>query len=85
MRITTVTIGFDDEKLAATRLYMAQKDLKVEPELVKAMEGLYAKYVPANVREFIEMKSLNDKPQRRKPAKQEEQQMSMEVNSEQND
>ena len=30
MRKTTITISFDEEKLTAMRLYMSQKDLKLE-------------------------------------------------------
>ena len=57
MKKTNVTISFDEEKLTALRLYMEQKDLQLEDELTKAMEGFYGKHVPANVREFIEMRS----------------------------
>ena len=56
MKKTNVTISFDEEKLTALRLYMEQKDLQLEDELTKAMEGFYGKHVPANVREFIEMR-----------------------------
>lgn len=57
MKKPNVTISFDEEKLAALRLYMEQKDLQLEDELTKAMEGFYGKHVPSNVREFIEMRS----------------------------
>lgn len=57
MKKTNVTISFDEEKLTALRLYMEQKDLQLEDELTKAMEGFYGKHVPSNVREFIEMRS----------------------------
>ena len=59
MKKTNVTISFDEEKLTALRLYMEQKDLQLEDELTKAMEGFYGKHVPSNVREFIEMRSGN--------------------------
>ena len=79
MKKTTITIFFDEEKLAAIRLYMGQKGLQPEPELVKALEGFYARYVPANVREFLELrekqgreikerKIQNGKHQKEKPA-----------------
>lgn len=57
MKKTNVTISFDEEKLTALRLYMEQKDLQLEDELTKAVENFYSKHVPANVREFIEMRS----------------------------
>ena len=67
MKNAAVTIGYDEEKLTATRIYMEQKELSVEQELTKAMEGLYGKYVPANVREFLELKNQTAKPVRKKP------------------
>ena len=57
MKKATVTISFDEEKLAALGIYLEQKNNKVETELEKALETLYAKNVPAGVREFIDMKS----------------------------
>ena len=57
MKKATVTISFDEEKLAALVMYLEQKNNKVETELEKALETLYAKNVPAGVRDFIDMKS----------------------------
>lgn len=68
MKKTTITVTFDDEKLSAARLYMAQKELSFEEELEKAAETLYGKYVPAGVREFIEMStSAKSVPKPKKP------------------
>ena len=70
MKKTNVTISFDEEKLTALRLYMDQKDLQLEDELTKAMEGFYGKHVPAGVREFIEMRSgepADPAPRARRP------------------
>lgn len=61
MKKTVVHVPFDEEKLSAARLYMAQKELSFEEEMEKAAEALYGKYVPAGVREFIEM-SAGSKP-----------------------
>ena len=61
MKKTTITISFDEEKLAAIRLYMGQKDVALEEEIRKAIDGFYTKYVPASVREFLE---LREKPGR---------------------
>ena len=64
---------YDDEKLNAIRLYMSQRDLDFKEELEKSVDSLYAKYVPANVREFIDMKVLQTKPPKPiKPKPQEE-------------
>ena len=71
MKKTIIQVPFDTEKLAATRLYMAQKDLSFELELEKAAEVLYSKYVPAGVREFIELNAESKaaaKPKKPRPA-----------------
>ena len=70
MKKTSVSIMYDDEKLNAIRLYMSQRDLDFKEELEKSVDSLYAKYVPSNVREFIDMKSVLTKPS--KPKKQKE-------------
>lgn len=66
MKKTSVSILYDDEKLNAIRLYMSQRDLDFKEELEKSVDSLYAKYVPANVREFIDMKSAMSKPTKKK-------------------
>lgn len=55
MKKAVIPVSFDAEKLSAARLYMAQKDLSFEEEMEKAADALYGKYVPAGVREFIEL------------------------------
>ena len=73
MKKTSVSIMYDDEKLNAIRLYMSQRDLDFKEELEKSVDALYAKYVPANVREFIDMKGSQVKtPKPKKPKPQEE-------------
>lgn len=57
MKKATITLSFDEEKLSALKMYLAQKNAQVERELEKSIDALYAKTVPAGVREFIEMKS----------------------------
>lgn len=59
MKKTVIPVSFDAEKLSAAKLYMAQKDLSFEDEMEKAAEALYGKYVPAGVREFIELNAGN--------------------------
>lgn len=73
MKKVGVSIMYDDEKLNAIRLYMSQRDLDFKEELEKSVDALYAKYVPANVREFIDMKGSQVKtPKPKKPKPQEE-------------
>ena len=73
MKKTSVSIMYDDEKLNAVKLYMSQRDLNFKEELEKSVDTLYSKYVPTNVREFIDMKSSQAKPPTpKKPKPQEE-------------
>ena len=69
MKKATITISFDEEKLAALKMYLAQKNMQVESELEHALDSLYVKNVPAGVRDFIEMKSgaVTAPPKPRKP------------------
>lgn len=59
MKKTMIQVSFDSEKLSAAKLYMTQKDLSFENEMEKAADALYGKYVPAGVREFIELNAGN--------------------------
>ena len=65
MKKAGISIFYDDEKLLAIRMYMKQKDLDIKSELEKTIDGMYARYVPSNVREFIDMKAVQ-KPSRTK-------------------
>ena len=66
MKKANITIAYDTEKLSALKLYLGQKNLSVEAELVTATDTLYIKTVPANVRDFIELQAGNAKPDERK-------------------
>ena len=68
MKKATITITLDEAKANALRLYLAQKDSTPEAELEKAAETLYGKYVPAGVREFLEL-NAESKPIRPKKPK----------------
>ena len=63
-----INFSYDEEKLNALKIYLAQKSVPLEDELERATEVIYAKVVPQNVREFIEMKSgrVTPAPKRRK-------------------
>ena len=65
MRKASISIFYDDEKLSAVKMYMKQKDLDIKSELERTIDSMYAKYVPSNVREFIDMKAVQ-KPSRTK-------------------
>ena len=55
MKNVTVTIPYDEDKLSALRLYLAEKQLKVEDALVKALDSLYVKAVPQSVQHFLRL------------------------------
>lgn len=74
MKKTTVAVSCDEEKLSALRLYLVRKNLSVEEELEKSLDTLYAKIVPAGVREFLELSSEDNpasaaaRPKKRAPS-----------------
>ena len=72
MKTATITISYDEEKLAALRLYLGQKNQTVEEELLTATDNLYTKTVPNNVREFIDLRAGKtvSEPKKRKPKSQ---------------
>ena len=59
------TIDVSEEKVAALEMYLAQKGSTLDAELTKHAEHLYAKIVPQNVRDYIEMTASRRTP--RKP------------------
>lgn len=68
----TVTVSINSEKLTALEMYLEQKNMKLPEELEKFAEQLYQKYVPSNVREFIELTAAKKPPKKLKniaPAK----------------
>lgn len=54
MKKDTITISLDAEKLRAIKKYMEKKDAKLQDEMAEQLQRLYEKYVPANVREYID-------------------------------
>lgn len=71
MKKTTITISYDEEKLNALKLYLKQKDMNLDHELIKSLDTLFNKAVPAGVREFIGMRSgLNQNEVQKHKAKQ---------------
>ena len=57
MRKENISIAYDSEKLSAVKMYMEQRDTDLKSEMEKSLDALYTKYVPANVREYLDMKS----------------------------
>lgn len=57
MKKTTITVSYDEEKYKALKMYLERKDMTTDEELIKALDILYNKTVPADVRRFLEMMS----------------------------
>lgn len=53
MKKTNLTVSYEEEKLKALRWYLEQKGTTLEDELIKAVDTLFQKNVPANVRNYI--------------------------------
>ena len=67
MKKDSITVPYNEEKLTALRLYLEQKGQSVEQEMVSAVDTLYAKAVPGNVREFLDLRSgMEVKPAERR-------------------
>lgn len=63
---------YDSEKLSALKMYMANRNMDFNEEVEKSVDTLYAKYVPAGVRDYISMKSQEETsvaPSKPKPNK----------------
>ena len=69
MKKVSVNIMYDSEKHSAIKLYMSQRDMDIKDELEKSVDALCSKYVPVNVREFIDMKSTTIKQSKTKTEK----------------
>lgn len=52
-----IMVNYEEEKLLALRMYAGQRDVSIEDELAQTAESLYQKYVPANVRAYLDMKT----------------------------
>lgn len=61
MKKLNLSINFDEEKFNTLKIYLKKKNSSVESETEKFLESLYLKIVPANVREFINMKNGSEK------------------------
>lgn len=56
MKKTSIEISFEAEQLSALKQYMSRKELTIEAELEESLRKIYEKYVPQQVREYIETK-----------------------------
>ncbi len=56
MKVSTIQIQYDTEKLCVLRKYM-KDEAELEAGLESFLQTLYEKYVPAEVRETIDRKA----------------------------
>ena len=61
MKKTSLTIQYDEEKLSTVILYLEKEGININDEIVKFIDTLYAKNVPATIRNFFEMKAESEK------------------------
>jgi hypothetical protein len=54
MKTITVKLSIDPQKYEAARQFMDEKGLNIEQELSQSVNKFYDKYVPAQVRKYIE-------------------------------
>ena len=62
MKKATVSVPYDEEKLSAIKLFLSKKSLDLTKELTVCMDGLFKKYVPPEVRSYLELKDGNPSP-----------------------
>ena len=67
MKKITVSFPYDEEKLNTLKICMEDKNVNLNDELTKSLAGLYNKYVPPQVRAFIEKKTNSEKSSVNKP------------------
>jgi hypothetical protein len=58
MKKAIISIPYDEEKLAALRVFLTQKDLDLDKELGECLEKLFSRYVPQNVRDYLDLKDV---------------------------
>lgn len=69
MKKDNITISLEAEKLRAIKKYMEKKEADLQLEMVDQLQKLYEKYVPANVREYIDEHEEEEiKPEKTKKA-----------------
>lgn len=54
MKQVKIELNVDPEKFNATKQFMEEKGLKIESEIGDSITKFYKKYVPADVRKYIE-------------------------------
>lgn len=69
MKKDTIAISLEAEKLRAIKKYMEKKEANLQMEMADQLQKLYEKYVPTNVREYIDEREAEEiKPEKTKKA-----------------
>lgn len=71
MKMTTLTVAFNTEKLDALTFHMGKRETDLQAELNDTVQKLYEKYVPQATREYIDDKVTRDaaRERPRRPAR----------------
>lgn len=67
MKKTTISIFYAEERLSTIKIFMEKKGLNLNNEIVKFIDSQYTKQVPAQVRDFFDMKAESEKKSLLKP------------------
>ena len=57
MKKVNVTISFEDEKLDALQFFMDKENSSPQKELEEALTKIYERYVPDQIREYLDSRS----------------------------
>lgn len=60
MKQVTIQFTYDDERLEALRIYLADNGSTIEDELTSALDAVYKKTVPSQVRTFLDKRSQSE-------------------------
>lgn len=61
MKKVSVTVQYDEEKLSTIKICMEKKGLNINDEIIKFIDSLYTRQVPAQVRDFFDMKAESER------------------------
>ena len=61
MRKVSVTVQYDEEKLKTLKLFLEKKSIDINDEIIKFIDSLYTKQVPAQGRDFFGMKAESER------------------------
>lgn len=61
MKKVSVAVQYDEEKLKTLKLFLEKKSIDINDEIIKFIDSLYTKQVPAQVRDFFDMKAESER------------------------